>query len=81
MKSTIEEKPNSDEEIKFPILMEYIPETDNVFIVVSFHKPTCGTVVATRNSARVIGEYSTSFFPAHDRCRWKKFTGKVTLEN
>lgn len=83
MKSTVE--PAETEELEYPILMEWIssaPYDEDALLVVSFHNSTCGTVVAVKNvPSRFVGNCSATFRPANDKTCWKKFTGKVILEN
>lgn len=66
---------------KFPIIMEYIGGELTKGLVIIFTNETSGMVVHSGNSNRKIGEYDTSLVSYNDGRSWKKFEGKIELEN
>lgn len=77
MKINIEEK-ESNEELAFPCLM--IGESGNIlFATSSRYSLLTGTIiyVSPFSSAHIPGDFSRSWISS----KFKKFTGKITLEN
>lgn len=72
MKSVVEKE---EENIKFPILMEFVNHSPK--FIVLFSQPNCGMVVSSENSTHNLGSYRTDWRME----LFNPFKGKVTLFN
>lgn len=79
-------KQNTNENITFPIAMEYVGEefsdNPNKKMVILFLSPTTGVsiVLENTNNAGNLFEYRTSLIKASDKNYWRPFKGKIELE-
>lgn len=81
MKSVIKGiEEGKQEEVTFPVLMEYIDVGDGKFVVM-FTSNTEGVVVYSEHTNRFVGERNDDWFCYNDTRIWKKFTGVVELSN
>ena len=78
MKVTVNEAEGKKEEIKYPVLMQYVGCTTK--LVVLFTGETEGVTVVSGHGYAV-GHASDQFESSKDTEAWKKFTGTITLEN
>ena len=74
---------DKQEELVFPVLMEYVGHGDGMFVLL-FTGNTTGVVVYSKNPNRYVGELYNEWeeiYGKYSDSYWKKFTGTVELSN
>jgi len=83
VKITITPKPTAEEEVQYPLFMEYVgPDYESRGTIMAFYKPTCAILIKGYGyyESCVHFDVCVSLLSHRDGSVWKPYNGTITIE-